>query len=109
MGRVLLAALPESELRGVELATSRRTGAAVRAEIAQVRERGWALVDQELEPGLRSIAAPIRDRDGAVVAAINVSTSVSTTSPSADELTGRPLEALLATAAAISADLAHLG
>ena len=41
--------------------TSRET---LRAELAKVRSQGWALVDQELEEGLRSIAAPIRDRSG---------------------------------------------
>ena len=40
-----------------------------------MREQGWSLVDGELEPGLRSIAAPLHARDGRVVAALNVSTS----------------------------------
>lgn len=40
--------------------------------LAEIREQGWALVDQELEEGLRSIAVPVRV-SGAVVAAVNVS------------------------------------
>lgn len=85
MGRVLLAGLPPAEvelaLSGIEL--QQLTGhtltdaSALAAEIARAREQGWALVDGELEPGLRSIAAPVRGRDGQVAAAINVSTSAS--------------------------------
>lgn len=67
-------------------------------------EQEWALADQELEPGLRAIAAPIHGRDGRIVAAINVSTSVHRVD--LDELTTRHLPALLAAAAAIDADLA---
>jgi IclR family pca regulon transcriptional regulator len=48
--------------------------AALREVLDQVRCRGWALVDQELEMGVRSIAAPIRDLRGNVLAAMNVST-----------------------------------
>ncbi|MBO9578789.1 MAG: helix-turn-helix domain-containing protein [Microbacteriaceae bacterium] len=63
----------------------------------------WAMSDQELEQGLRSIAAPLHDRDGRIVAAVNVSTS--TASVSREELLARHLPALLRTAAAIDADL----
>jgi IclR family transcriptional regulator, pca regulon regulatory protein len=82
MGRVLLANLPPEEL-AVYFRTSRRERLTARTvvEEAELREllervrcRGWALVDQELEIGVRSIAAPIRDPRGNVVAAINVST-----------------------------------
>jgi len=45
------------------------------ARLDQVRSRGCALVDQELEEGLRSAAAPIRSREGVVVAAVNLSVS----------------------------------
>ncbi|MDO9589748.1 MAG: IclR family transcriptional regulator C-terminal domain-containing protein, partial [Microcella sp.] len=45
------------------------------AEIQRVADAGWALVDGELEEGLLSIAAPVRNREGAVVAAVNVSSS----------------------------------
>jgi len=45
-------------------------------EIRTVRKQGWALVDQELEDGLMSIAAPIVDRQGRTIAAINISGNV---------------------------------
>jgi IclR family pca regulon transcriptional regulator len=81
LGRVLLAALGPAELdehlAGVELrALTPRTvtdPARLRGILQEVRGQGWALVDQELEDGVRSIAAPVRDRAGRVVAAMNVS------------------------------------
>ena len=81
MGRVLLAALPaeqlEQRLAGASLpARTSRTIAtvdALRRELDRVREQGWALTDQELEQGLRSLAMPISDAQGRTVAAINVS------------------------------------
>lgn len=86
MGRVLLAALGDEDLEDYFVSIDRAAltdntiveSGQLRAILAQVRDQGWALVDQELEPGLRSIAAPVRDREGEVVAAINVSTSTST-------------------------------
>ncbi|ODU66151.1 MAG: IclR family transcriptional regulator [Micrococcales bacterium 70-64] len=88
MGRVLLAAEPDD-----------RWPESLRPALAQVREQGWALVDQELEHGIRSIAAPLHSAAGDVVAAINVSstTSSATLERIADEF--RP--ALLRTAALI--------
>jgi IclR family pca regulon transcriptional regulator len=81
MGRVLLAHLPAAELeaylRRTELRklTERTVAdpAALRAILATVRSQGWAAVDQELEAGVRSIAVPIQDSSGKVVAAINAS------------------------------------
>jgi IclR family pca regulon transcriptional regulator len=115
MGRVLLAGLAPGELdaylaRAVLTGHTPRTitsGAALRAELDRVRAQGWALVDQELEEGLRSIAVPIRDGSGQVVAAANVSSHASrTTVESArDDL----LPPLLATAARIEADLRATG
>ena len=111
MGRVLLAGLPpealEDYLDRVELEplTPRTvtSKAALRAELARVRARGWAIVDQELEVGLRAVAAPLRDRTGRVVAAVNLSTHASRSSlPS---IRRNLLPALLATAARIEADL----
>ena len=62
------------------------------------------MVDQELEEGLRSVAAPIRDRSGRVVAAVNLSAHASRTS--VDATSGATLlPPLLATAARIEADL----
>jgi IclR family pca regulon transcriptional regulator len=80
MGRVLLAALPEAELEAflartpLEAYTPRTVTAPerLRRTLATVRQQGWALVDQELEIGLRSIAAPLRV-DGRTIAAVNVS------------------------------------
>jgi IclR family transcriptional regulator, pca regulon regulatory protein len=88
MGRVLLAGMPESSLgeylesvRLVRL-TARTVPSvpALRVELARVRAQGWALVDQELEEGLRALAVPIRDRSGKVVAALNVSAHAGRTS-----------------------------
>lgn len=112
MGRVLLAGLSEPELTRLlnltppEQLTSRSlsTTSAIREEVAATRERGWALVDQELEPGLRSLAAPIFDADGAVVAAINLSTQ--SASHAVEDIRRDFLPQLLDTARTISADLA---
>lgn len=84
MGRVMLAALDDDGLDaylahvGLAPLTSHTIHGRdeLVADLAGVRERGWALIDQELEEGLRSIAVPIRHGDE-VVAAINVSTSTS--------------------------------
>ena len=82
MGRVLLADLPAAELDAflanadIRRLTARTITdrAALRGVIEAAGVAGHALVDEELEPGLRSIAVPIRDRTGRAVAAINVST-----------------------------------
>ena len=68
-----------------------------------MRSQGWALVDQELEEGLRSVAAPIRDRSGRVVAAVNMSAHAARTSLESVRRTLVP--PLVAAAARISADL----
>lgn len=81
MGRVLLAGRPADELdryiagtRFEQLTPHTITDVAeFRTVIDQVREQGYALVDQELEEGVRSIAAPISNRNGEVIAAMNVS------------------------------------
>jgi IclR family pca regulon transcriptional regulator len=111
MGRVLLADRPDDWLDGylasVTLAplTSHTIASprALRAELATIREQGWALVDQELEEGLRSVAAPIRDGDGRVIAAANVSTHAGRRSVA--EVMEDLLEPLLRTARAIETDL----
>jgi IclR family transcriptional regulator, pca regulon regulatory protein len=111
MGRVLLAGLPDAELEAylgrVELVPlSPRTVTsrdALRAAVAKVRSQGWALVDQELEEGLRSVAAPIRDRSGDTIAAVNLSAHASRRSIEAARRTLVP--PLLATASRIEADL----
>lgn len=111
MGRVLLAGLPADELddylaRAALTRLTPRTATsatALRAEIERVRAQGWALVDQELEVGLRAVAAPIRDRTGRVVAAVNVSAHASRTS--LDTMRRDLLPPLLAAATRIEADL----
>jgi len=112
MGRVLLAAQPEEWLDDYLASVNLRglTGhtitspSGLRQELRKIRGRGWALVDQELEAGLRSLAAPIRDADGKVVAAINVSTHAGRRS--LDSIVADLLRPLLTTAERIERDLA---
>ncbi|MEU1386393.1 MULTISPECIES: IclR family transcriptional regulator C-terminal domain-containing protein [unclassified Nonomuraea] len=114
MGRVLLSALPSGDLddylgrAALRRLTSRTVVLpdALRAELEQVRLRGWAMVDQELEEGLRSVAAPVRDHAGRTVAAVNVSTHAGRTS--LHQVRTGLLPELLATAARIEADLAKV-
>jgi IclR family pca regulon transcriptional regulator len=83
MGRILLAALDDVSLReyldhvDLQPKTSRTlsTPEDLLECLQQVRQRGWCIVDQELEQGLRSIAVPVYDASGQVLAALNVSTS----------------------------------
>jgi IclR family transcriptional regulator, pca regulon regulatory protein len=111
MGRVLLAGLSDEDLDAYlsavafEPLTPRTvaSAAALRTEVLRVRAQGWALVDQELEQGLRAAAAPIRDRSGRVVAAVNVSAHAGRRSLEA--MRRDLIPPLLATAARISADL----
>jgi IclR family pca regulon transcriptional regulator len=112
MGRVLLAGLPDAELDDYlarvqpqpltprTITDTRR----LRDELQRVRAQGYAVVDQELEDGLQSAAAPIRDPAGRVVAAVNVSAHTSRMSP--EQLREQVLPPLLNTSAQISADLA---
>lgn len=111
MGRVLLAGLPDDELDdylgavALDPLTARTVTSAtvLRTEVTKVRTQGWALVNQELEEGLRALAAPVRDRTGKVVAAVNVSTHASRTSLEA--MRKDLLPPLLKAAAQIGADL----
>lgn len=75
-----------------------------RAELARIREQGYAVLDQELEPGLRSIAVPVHAADGGVVAAANLSTHTSRVSH--EDLLDRLLPILREGTARIEADLA---
>jgi len=89
MGRVLLSGLDDAEVDAVlrksklEARTSRTVTdrAELRRLIAEVRTRGWAVVNQELEEGLVSISAPIRERSGRILAAMNVSGQANRTPP----------------------------
>lgn len=111
MGRVLLAALPEAELDAylARVTLTRLTGRTVlsadtlRAELARVRDQGYAIVDQELEEGLRAVAAPIHDRAGTVTGAVNI--SVHAARATLDVMRRRLLPPLLAVVTAIDADL----
>jgi IclR family transcriptional regulator, pca regulon regulatory protein len=113
MGRVMLAAQPEERL--VEYLTATRlrglTGHTItnptelRRELRKINAQDWALVDQELEEGLRSVAAPIRDADGQVIAAVNVSTHAGRRS--LDSIITDLLQPLLVTARHIEQDLAR--
>ncbi len=112
LGKVLLAELPPDELERV-LAVPSRSGIAPlwrpdaeerdRA-LYEVRTRGWALSDEHLAYGIRSIAAPVRDGTSHVVAALNVTVHAAETSIKI--LIEKYLPLLLQTAAAISADWA---
>ncbi|HEU5017228.1 MAG TPA: IclR family transcriptional regulator C-terminal domain-containing protein [Pseudolabrys sp.] len=80
-GRVLLAALPDNQIEALLKRTARvkltkRTLVRVPeivAEIARVRERGYAINDEEVEPGLSTIAIPVRSRSGVAVASLSLS------------------------------------
>ncbi|MET1022213.1 MAG: IclR family transcriptional regulator C-terminal domain-containing protein [Arthrobacter sp.] len=114
MGRVLLAALAPDQLEDYLAGTEIRpltpgaigTRKGLLAELSTVRAQGWCLLNQELELGLMSVAAPVRDGNK-TVAAINVSLQ-------AQSVAGRPdpeayldsvRKATVATAELISADL----
>ncbi|KAB8184457.1 IclR family transcriptional regulator domain-containing protein [Microbispora catharanthi] len=112
LGKVLLAALPPDELERV-LAEPSRSGIEPRwrpdpqerdAMLREVRAKGWALTDEQLALGIRSVAAPLRDGSGAVIAAVNVNSHAAETS--LEKLTEEHLPLLLKTAGAISADWA---
>jgi IclR family transcriptional regulator, pca regulon regulatory protein len=111
MGRVLLAALPEKVLEEYlgRVAPQRLTPRtvtspdALRAELARVRAQGYSIVDQELEGGLRAVAAPVRDKAGVTVAAINVSSHASRSSM--EKIRRELVPKLRAAAARIEADL----
>jgi IclR family transcriptional regulator, pca regulon regulatory protein len=111
-GKVLLAALDPASLDAV-LATPSRSGLvphverareALDDELARVRARGWALADEELAPGVRSVAVPVRDGTGAVRAAMNITVHAAETST--ERLRDELLPLLQRTAAEVSEDWA---
>jgi IclR family transcriptional regulator, pca regulon regulatory protein len=113
LGKVLLAALCPEEVAEV-LAQPSRSGITPRwqpevaereAELRDVRARGWALTDEQLALGIRSIAAPLRDGTGRVIAALNVNTHAAETS--VEHLVEHHLPLLLHTAGEIGADFAR--
>ena len=111
MGRVLLAASAPDQLDTFfRTATFKsytpRTltaEAALRQEVCRVAAQGWALVDEELETGLRSLSVPVRRRSGQVVAAMNVSCHASACT--AEQTLARCLPVLLAASEKIARSL----
>ncbi|RBY87840.1 IclR family transcriptional regulator C-terminal domain-containing protein [Blastococcus sp. TF02A-30] len=111
-GKVLLAALAPDELARVLAVPSRsglppfigRGAEELRDELTEVRARGWALADEELAPGVRSVAVPVRDGAGAVQAAMNVTVHAAETST--ERLLGEHLPLLLRAAGDVSAEWA---
>ena len=111
-GKVLLAAL-DSETLTATLAEPSRSGLLpamprdrgdIDAELRTVRARGWALADEELAPGIRSVAVPVRDGEGEVRAAMNVTVHAAETSVAT--LVDDHLPRLIRAAGEISADWA---
>jgi IclR family transcriptional regulator, pca regulon regulatory protein len=115
MGRVLLAGMSDDDLERylAEADFAKMTDRTVtdpdrlREIVGEVRRQGYAIVDQELEEGLRAIAAPIHGAGGAVTAAINVSAHASRVSMAA--MRAELLPHLQATAGRIEADLRSQG
>ena len=111
-GKVLLAALSPGELEATLAEPSRaglpayigRSADQLRTELTEVRARGWSLADEELAPGVRSVAVPVRDGAGAVRAAMNVTVHAAETST--ERLLGEHLPRLLRTAGDVSAEWA---
>ncbi|WP_254715362.1 IclR family transcriptional regulator [Actinomadura sp. NAK00032] len=115
MGKVLLAYKDAAELRqlldrtdmarrGPKTITNREQ---LTAALARVRQSGVAVNDEELAPGLRSFAAPVRDRSGAVIAAVNVAVHLTVAPASVEALAGRVEPPLRRAAAEISRRLGH--
>jgi IclR family transcriptional regulator, pca regulon regulatory protein len=112
MGRILLAALPDEELDAYldRVTLTPRTNFTItdvdefRTELERVRSRGWSLLDQELEHGVRSISVGVHDVDGRTIAAIN--TSAHATRVSLKTLQTDCLSALRRSAREIDRDLA---
>ena len=114
LGKVQLAALAPDELERV-LAEPTRSGLEARwrpdraerdAALRDVRARGWALTDEQLTLGIRSIAAPLRDGSGRVIAGVNVNCHAAETT--VEYLLDHHLPLLLHAAGEISADFARV-
>lgn len=112
LGKVLLAAMTPDEVE-CALAQPSRSGITPRwqpgraereAVLRDVRARGWAVTDEQLAPGIRSVGAPLRDGAGQVIAAINVNAHAAETT--LEKLTDEYLPLLLRAAGAISAEFA---
>jgi len=112
-GKVLLAALTPDDLDAVLAIPSRSgipthigwTRSELDEELVRVRARGWALADEELAPGVRSVAVPVRDAAGTVRAAMNVTVHAAETST--EKLLDQHLPLLLRAAGDVSIDWAQ--
>lgn len=108
MGRVLLAGLPQPQLLALLANCPREPftrytlteDADLLGAIEVVRQQGWALINQELEEGLISVAAPLHNAQGQCVGAINVSGQANRTN--AQEMQARIVPHLLRAAQTIS-------
>ncbi|MET8979996.1 IclR family transcriptional regulator [Streptomyces sp. NPDC004539] len=115
LGKVLLAHQEPAALRDLIDRTdlARRGPRTITAReqlmvaLARVRRTGLAPNDEELAPGLRSLAAPVRDRSGAVVAAVNVAVHLTVRNASAESVMSRLEAPLRRTGLEISARLGH--
>jgi IclR family transcriptional regulator, pca regulon regulatory protein len=115
MGKVLLAHRDPATLRALLERTdlARRAPKTITAReqltsaLNRVRETGIALNDEELAPGLRALAVPVRARSGEVVAAINVAVYLTISTATVDSLYGRLEVPLRRTAGEISAKLGY--
>lgn len=113
LGKVMLAHLPEDALRELlgDMQLSKRgpntitTKKALRAELEQVRDEGFAVDDEEFAPELLAIAVPVRSESGEVIAAINM--AAHTSMISLEELVGALGPHLVATADRISARIGY--
>jgi IclR family pca regulon transcriptional regulator len=108
LGRMLLAGLPDAEVVALLEASplearTRNTLTevdALLAKVQQARRQGWCMVNQELEEGLLSIAAPVVNRSGKTIAALNISGQVNRTPP-------RQMQALVPALRAAAADVSR--
>ena len=112
VGKALLAFQPAEIVQQViEAGLRRYTGNTItdaerlRAELATIRSRGYAIDDEEIEPGLRCVAAPIRDHTGHVAAAISVAAPVQRMTKKTVQTT---IPTVVAAADAISRRLGYL-
>lgn len=112
MGRMLLAGMPDEQVAHLLQASPREARTrhtltevdALLAKVQQARRQGWCLVNQELEEGLVSMAAPVVNRSGRTIAVINISGQVNRTPPR--QMQEAMLPALREAAAQISQRLA---
>ena len=113
MGQILLAGLDDAALEeylahaDLQRRTSRTltTAEAISKVVMEIRQQGWVISDQELEPGLRSLAVPLRDSEGQVHAALNVGTPASRITRG--ELEARFVPVLLEASRELSKKLFH--